>query len=113
MSRAFRLLALPLLMLAWPGVTAERQLKDPTMPALLPSLAESAAAEVVSPAESLTLSLILLHPSRRVAVIDGQQVEEGSKVGTHRVLKIEPDKVLLDSGKTLFLFGPSVVSQTK
>ena len=102
-----------MILCAWPGMASERQLRDPTMPALLPAQAETTAAEVDSPADSLTLSLILSHPSRRLAVIDGQQVEEGSKVGTHRVLKIESDKVLLDSGKTLFLFGPSVVSQSK
>lgn len=98
---------------AWSATAAERQLRDPTMPALLPAQAETVASEVDASADPLTLSLILSHPSRRVAVIDGQQVEEGSKVGTHRVLKIESDKVLLDSGKTLFLFGPSVVSQSK
>ena len=45
------------------------------------------------------LSFIMINPSRKMAIIDGRLVNEGSVIGQQRVKKIEESKVLLTNGK--------------
>jgi len=56
------------------------------------------AAPQVVPIER-KLSFIMINPSRKMAIIDGRLVNEGSVIGQQRVKKIEESKVLLTNGK--------------
>ncbi|MBN1613972.1 MAG: hypothetical protein JW950_05855 [Deltaproteobacteria bacterium] len=51
-----------------------------------------------APAER-NLSFIMINPSKKIAIIDGRLVNEGSVIGEQRVKKIEESKVLLTNGK--------------
>jgi MSHA biogenesis protein MshK len=78
-------------------------LSDPTRP-------PEGGAEVVEPAPdtgSGRLQSILVSESRRLAVIDGQRVGVGDRIGTARVLRIERDSVLLEDaeGTWMLSFG--------
>jgi hypothetical protein len=59
---------------------------------------ERVAAAQIAPVEK-KLSFIMINPSRKMAIIDGRLVNEGSVIGQQRVKKIEESKVLLTNGK--------------
>ena len=92
-----------LLSLAWPGAQAQA-LADPTRPpAALWAPANAAPAVAAQP--QLQSVLISTRPGgRRVAVIDGQVVKVGSKVGDAVVTEILDTAVLLRRGKSLQTF---------
>ena len=91
------------LSLAWPGAQAQA-LDDPTRPPA--ALWAPASAAPVAPAQPRLQSvLISTQPGgRRLAVIDGQTVKVGSKVGDAVVTEIRDTAVLLRRGKTLETF---------
>ncbi|MCC7644373.1 MULTISPECIES: MSHA biogenesis protein MshK [unclassified Janthinobacterium] len=95
----------PLLMLnlAWPGAQAQA-LDDPTRPPAA-LWAPASAAPVVAARPQLQSVLISTQPGgRRLAVIDGQTVKVGSKVGDAVVTEIHDTAVLLRRGKSLETF---------
>jgi|GEM_PF-719325 len=71
--------------------------RDPTRP---PSRAEIEAwfgtGPQVRDAAPFRLQSILLSPTRRVALIDDQRLRVGERIGTARVMSIEPGRVVLE-----------------
>lgn len=99
------LAALFALGLAGPGAQAQAQaLDDPTRPPA--ALWAPASAVPVGPARPQLQSVLISNKpgGRRVAVIDGQVVRVGSKVGDAVVTDIRDTAVLLRRGKTLETF---------
>ncbi|PLY40746.1 MSHA biogenesis protein MshK [Janthinobacterium sp. ROICE36] len=91
------------LSLAWPGAQAQA-LDDPTRPPAA-LWAPANAAPVVAARPQLQSVLISTRPGgRRLAVIDGQVVRVGSKVGNAVVMEIHDTTVLLRRGKSLETF---------
>lgn len=91
------------LSLAWPGAQAQA-LDDPTRPPAA-LWAPASAAPVVAARPQLQSVLISTRPGgRRLAVIDGQVVRVGSKVGDAVVMEIHDTSVLLRRGKSLETF---------
>lgn len=97
------LAALFALGLAGPGAQAQA-LDDPTRPPA--ALWAPASAVPVGPARPQLQSVLISNKpgGRRVAVIDGQVVRVGSKVGDAVVTDIRDTAVLLRRGKTLETF---------
>ncbi|WP_206732474.1 MSHA biogenesis protein MshK [Janthinobacterium sp. 17J80-10] len=84
-------------------VMATDNLPDPTRPPA--AFAAGEAGSVV--ASGPVLQSVLIASGRRVAVISGQTVQVGDKIGDLRVAKIDEGKVVLGNGKdvqTLKLF---------
>ncbi|MGX9782031.1 MSHA biogenesis protein MshK [Janthinobacterium lividum] len=91
------------LSLAWPGVQAQT-LNDPTRPPAA-LWAPASAAPVVAARPQLQSVLISTQPGgRRLAVIDGQTVKVGGKVGDAVVTEIRDTAVVLRRGKSLETF---------
>lgn len=91
------------LSLAWPGAQAQA-LDDPTRPPAA-LWAPASAAPVVAARPQLQSVLISTQPGgRRLAVIDGQTVKVGSRVGDAVVTGIHDTAVLLRRGKSLETF---------
>ena len=89
--------------LAWPGAQAQA-LDDPTRPPAA-LWAPASAAPVVAARPQLQSVLISTQPGgRRLAVIDGQVVKIGSKVGDAVVTDIRDTAVLLRRGKSVETF---------
>jgi MSHA biogenesis protein MshK len=117
MDRTLTFLALSLtLSLAWPGAQAQAQaLDDPTRPPAA-LWAPASAAPVVAARPQLQSVLISTQPGgRRLAVVDGQTVRVGSKVGDAVVTEIHDTAVLLRRGKSLetFKLYPSSKTDSK
>lgn len=84
--------ALPLLC-GW-SHAAVAQLADPTRPALLPAQAADAPADL-APAASGLQSVILRKGGKPAALINGEVVELGGKVGEAKLVKVSEDAVVL------------------
>ncbi|MDN2709661.1 MSHA biogenesis protein MshK [Janthinobacterium sp. SUN118] len=97
------LASLVVLSLAWGGAQAQA-LDDPTRPPA--ALWAPAGAAAVAPARPQLQSVLISSKpgGRRVAVIDGQVVRVGSKVGDAVVTDIRDTAVLLRRGKSLETF---------
>jgi MSHA biogenesis protein MshK len=81
------------------GQAAHAQaLADPTRP---PQAAGSGPLLEAAPAERTRLQSVLLSPGRKLAVIDGQTVPLGGRVGEATVVEISPDQVVLRQGAEL------------
>lgn len=74
-----------------------QNLPDPTRPpASLGAVLDGAAAESnLGP----RLQSVLIAPGRRVAIVSGQMVEVGGKVGEAKVVAISESEVVLKNGK--------------
>jgi MSHA biogenesis protein MshK len=91
------------LSLAWPGAQAQT-LDDPTRPPAA-LWAPANAAPVVAARPQLQSVLISTQPGgRRLAIIDGQTVKVGGKVGDAVVTEIHDTAVVLRRGKSLETF---------
>jgi MSHA biogenesis protein MshK len=88
-----------------------QELRDPTRP---PALFESDGGQRTSSASAgPVLQSVLISPTRRIAMIDGQALKPGDKFGDARVVKITENEVVLRNGQevqTLKLF-PQVEKQ--
>lgn len=82
--------ALPVLCGGWSGA-ASAQLADPTQPAIQPA----GAATPATPAMSGLQTVILRNNGKPAALINGEVVELGGKVGEARLVKVNEDSVLL------------------
>jgi MSHA biogenesis protein MshK len=105
--------ALLLGLLASTTVMAER-LTDPTKPWDVP--ASNAAANAAPPSRAPVLHSTMIAPGRRVAVIDGEIVQEGERMGDLRVVRIETSRVVLrgpQGALTLKLLPTSVKSESR
>jgi len=78
------------------GGAAATALPDPTRPPLAASASTGAAAASAPVPEPFLLQSIVFGPTRRLAVINGRQVHEGSALGEARVLQIKREAVLLE-----------------
>jgi MSHA biogenesis protein MshK len=88
---AQRLIALGLLAVS---AAAAQGLSDPTRP---PSAApEERAARSEAPVSRL--QSVLISPGRKLAVIDGQTVALGGRIGDATVISIAPTQVILQAG---------------
>jgi len=105
-------MAVVLALLCVASVHAE--LGDPTRPPDYKKQAElpQTAAAV---AEKWALTSVLISPQRRVAIVNGQTVQEGDTVGSSRVVRIRTSEVLLQHGADRFVVSllPSVAKTTK
>ena len=108
MAAAWMLLAL----LASEGARSQ-VLNDPTRPPA--SLGVPADAAAGQPKEEPELQSVLISPTRRVAVIDGQTVALGEKIGESRVIRITEGEVVLRNGQGLQVLKlfPKFVKQRK
>jgi MSHA biogenesis protein MshK len=76
-------------------------LQDPTRPTD-PAAYFGQGQKVV--ATTWALQSILSSADRRVAIINGTRVQEGDRIGTARVVRIQPSRVVLNTaGRTLTL----------
>ncbi len=70
---------------------------DPTRPPV--SLGTSAVSEAAASAAALELQSVLISPTRKVAIINGQSVTVGEKVGESEVIMIGENEVVLRNGR--------------
>jgi hypothetical protein len=85
------------------------QVPDPTRPVVV--LTTPATADgVVAPVESGVQMVILRPGGKSAAVINGQYVEVGGKLGDKRVLKISESEVVLkgESGREVIKATPAI-----
>lgn len=90
-----------------------QELTDPTRPPA--SIAAGPVQTGEKPKTGHELQSVLISPTRRVAIIDGQTVALGEKYGEARVVKIAEDEVVLRNGQdnqVLKLF-PTIEKQRK
>ena len=95
------LIAGGLLCCALPALAIDIELlSDPTRPAIgLPSAAEAgSSAGVVQPAHK-GLQSIIISPQRRAAVIDGETVELGGKIGDATLVEVRESSVVLQGSQ--------------
>jgi MSHA biogenesis protein MshK len=76
--------------------SAATVLPDPTRPPL-PAAAAPAPGLPEAPG-AYAVASIIVGPGRRIALVNGRQVHEGSTVGGARVVQIDRDGVVLDVG---------------
>lgn len=83
-----------------------QELLDPTRPAVsLESASGVAAVQAASEADGAQgLSLIMIQPNRRAAVIDGRVIELNGRYGKFKLLEVNEDYVVLQSAD-----GPRVM----
>lgn len=94
MAARVKLLIAAIIALA-PRLASAESLADPTRPAIGADAAGSAA--VSGGASGPRLQMIKISPARRTAIIDGQEVTVGSRVGEMRVVQITEAGVVLKS----------------
>jgi len=103
MAQRMRFVVTALLSLA-PLLARAEALPDPTRPALATEPGAAAPGAATAP----RLLMIKISATRRSAIIDGQEVTIGSRVGDMRVVKITEGEVVLrgkDGAETLQLFS--------
>jgi len=75
-------------------------LNDPTRPPGRSSSSQSAKI-ATAPTTRLELTSILVAPERRVAVINGQPLQIGERIGDSRVMAIQFDEVLVKNANRM------------
>lgn len=95
-----RVWSLLLLLTALAGGDDVAALNDPTQPPSRSSSTKS-TEKMAAPAVRLELTSILVAPERRVAVINGQPLQIGERIGDYRVLDIQFDEVLVKNANRL------------
>lgn len=102
-----RMIGLLLFLLAAPAAWA--QLPDPTRPPA-ELMATEAGGAAAAPAESGMQTVIVRRKGKSGAVINGQYVEVGGKLGDKRVIKISESEVVLkgEGGREVIRLIPSV-----
>jgi len=89
--------------------SALAQVPDPTRPAGA-AMTPDAAGGVVAPVESGVQTVILRPGGKSAAVINGQYVEVGGKLGDKRVVKISESEIVLtgEGGREVIKVTPSI-----
>ena len=72
--------------------------QDPTRPPPTPAPAAAPTAAAVPALPSNRLQSVMVGPHRRLAILDGHEVREGSVVGGSRVVQIQHDAIVLQTG---------------
>ncbi|NOX38452.1 MAG: hypothetical protein GXO78_13040 [Calditrichaeota bacterium] len=81
-----------------PGVWEQDPFRSqPNVPVVIP--VAGGKNGVVQPQISLRLQAISVGASGAVALINGMLVQEGDRIHGYRVVRIEPDRVILESGQ--------------
>ncbi|HTT08845.1 MAG TPA: general secretion pathway protein GspB [Gammaproteobacteria bacterium] len=81
--------------LVWPSYAAP--LVDPTKPPDFKTVAPAAAStEIAEEVTNFRLNAVKVGAKLRWAIINSERVEEGDKIGPAQVLRIQPDRVLID-----------------
>jgi len=90
------------------GATALAQVPDPTRPA--GALMTPETGSVAAPVESGVQTVILRPGGKSAAVINGQYVAVGDKLGDKRVVKISESEVVLkgESGREVIKVMPAI-----
>ncbi|MDP2809826.1 MAG: hypothetical protein Q8O34_06715 [Rhodocyclaceae bacterium] len=85
------------------------QVPDPTRPAGA-LMTPEAAGGIAAPAESGVQTVILRRAGKSAAVINGQYVEVGGKLGDKRVVKISESEVVLkgEGGREVIKVTPAI-----
>ncbi len=84
-----------LLLLVVQPLSAE-MLSDPTRPAATLEVGEAVGSATLDDvSQTQGLHLIIIKKNRRAAIIDGQTVELGGKVGDARLVEVHEDRVVL------------------
>ena len=91
------------------SAAALAQLPDPTRPAAA-LMTQDVAGGVGAPADSGVRTVILRPGGKSAAVVDGQYVEVGGKLGDMRVLRITEGEVVLagESGREVLKATPAI-----
>lgn len=90
--------------LALAGAVRAQALSDPTRP---PAGASPGSARTVAASSALVLQSVLIRPAARAAIISGEYVALGQKMGALRLVKVAETEVVLQDGaerRTLKLF---------
>lgn len=80
---------------------AAQQLQDPTKPPAQATPAAAGAGEAAAPAGPQLQSVLIGSRGRQVAVIDGQTVRQGERVGDAVLVRVGKNEAVLRRGKTL------------
>ena len=91
-----RMPGLLVLLLAAPPILALAQVPDPTRPPASMMAPDAGGSGVAAPADSGMRTIILRRHGKSGAVINGQYVEVGGKVGDKRVVRIGESAVVLE-----------------
>lgn len=85
------------------------QLADPTRPAAA-LVTQDAAGGIGAPAESGVQTVIVRRAGKSAAVINGQFVEVGGKLGDKQILKISESEVVLigEAGREVIKVTPAI-----
>ena len=105
-----RFVLLPFLLAILVGAGfALAQVPDPTRPAGV-LVAPEAGGSVVGPLESGVQTVILRPGGKSAAVINGQYVEVGGRLGDKKVLKITESEIVLkgESGREVIKVTPAI-----
>lgn len=96
------------------AASVHAELGDPTRPPDYKKQAELPRAAAAA-AEKWALTSVLISPRRRVAVVNGQAVQEGDTVGSSRIVRIRTSEVLLQRGGDRFVVSllPGAVKITR
>ncbi len=89
MCKRLSIAVLGLVLFGATGVRAE--LQDPTRPpdfSEVEAMAGTPGAMGLAGTSRLTLQSILISPTRRIAIVNGERVKEGDEIGTARVVAI-------------------------
>ena len=93
--------AMTMLLLAALAVPlAARDVPDPTQPPGPEERARWSGRSAATP-ETWRVEMVLIGPERRVAIVNGRRVAAGDRIGTARVVGIDPGLVRLDVDGTL------------
>ena len=103
---------LVILLFLWSGHSLA--LNDPMKPPFFDG--DASRTDQKTAARPLKLSMLLIAPGRKVAVINAQSVMVGDSVDGYRVLRIDENKVVLSGRgkvKELYLGGDDNTQKTK
>lgn len=103
-----QMIGLIVLLLVVPSVLA--QVPDPTRPPAQMMTPDKGGSVVAAPMDSGMQTMILRRKGKSGAVINGQYVEVGGKVGDKRVVRISENEVVLqgEGGREVIRLIPSI-----
>lgn len=111
MKNAVELQKILLLLLLFPLVAIAETLPDPTRPPGDLFVSAGRAAEK----EPSGLQSVIIAPGRRAAIINGQTVELGDKIGDERLIEVDEHSVVLrgKQGRQVLTMFPEVKMKKK
>jgi hypothetical protein len=110
----YSMICMGLIMMALPPITAAQKLTDPTAPpAEFVNLdnGSSPRPESTTPkTTSFRVQAVMIGRESRRAVINGQSVQQGDRIGQMKIIRIDHEKIVLqgESGMQTLLVNPAV-----